>query len=70
MRQRLHRDPYFFACCVAFFGFVTICLAVTWRLFGDPVLLALAIASVGPAFWLFYAREKAALETKQGRRQR
>ena len=70
MKARLHRDPFFFALALVFLGFLTVCLAITWRLFGDPWLLALTVASVLPAFWLFYAREKAAAEAKQDRQPR
>ncbi|MBI4492911.1 MAG: hypothetical protein HY690_08980 [Chloroflexi bacterium] len=49
MKQRLQRDPYFFAISLLFLGFLTVCLAITWRLFGDPVLLILSVASVVPA---------------------
>jgi hypothetical protein len=40
-----------------FLAFTTWALAVSWRLLGDPVLLALAIISVPPAFYLFYLRD-------------
>jgi hypothetical protein len=38
---------------------VTISLAITGRLFGDPALIGLAVVSTFPAFWLFYQRQRA-----------
>ena len=52
------RDPFLFALAVLSLAFVTIALAVTGRLFGDPALIGLAVISVCPAFWLFYQRER------------
>jgi hypothetical protein len=53
------RDPFLFALALLSLGFVTIALAVTGRLFGDPALIGLAVVSTFPAFWLFYQRERA-----------
>jgi hypothetical protein len=53
------RDPFLFALAVLSLAFITIALAVTGRLFGDPALIGLAVISVCPAFWLFYQRERA-----------
>jgi hypothetical protein len=59
-RARLRRDPFLFLLCLLFLVFTTCAFAVTWRLLGDPVLLALAILSVPPAFLLFYLRDSSA----------
>ena len=56
-RDRLRRDPFLFALCLGFLAFTTWALAVSWRLLGDPSLLALAVISVLPAFYLFYLRD-------------
>lgn len=53
------RDPFLFGMALAVLGFITITLAVTGRLFGDPTLIGLAVVSVLPAFWLFYRRGQA-----------
>ncbi len=53
------RDPFLFGMALAFLSSITIILAVAGRMFGDPALIALAVVSVGPAFWLFYQRSKA-----------
>ena len=50
------RDPFLFGMAMTLLGFVTVALAVTGRLFGDPALIGLAVISVVPAFWLFYQR--------------
>ncbi len=57
IRERLRRDRFLFAMCLGFLAFTTWALAVSWRLFGDPMLFALMIASVVPAFYLFYLRD-------------
>ena len=59
-RARLRRDPYLFILCLLFLAFTTSAFAVSWRLLGDPALLALAILSVPPAFLLFYLRDGSA----------
>ena len=56
-RDRLRRDPFLFALCLGFLAFTTWALAVSWRLLGDPSLLALTVLSVVPAFYLFYLRD-------------
>jgi hypothetical protein len=56
-RDKLKHDPFLFALCLGFLAFTTWALAVTWRLLGDPALLALAVFSVVPAFYLFYLRD-------------
>jgi len=48
-----------FALAVLSLAFITIALAVTGRLFGDPALIGLSVISTFPAFWLFYQRERA-----------
>jgi hypothetical protein len=52
------RDPFLFTLALTSLAFVTIALAVTGRLFGDPALIGLAVVSTCPAFWLFYQRER------------
>jgi hypothetical protein len=49
-------------------AFVTIALAVTGRLFGDPALIGLAVVTTFPAFWLFYQRERALAPDRRGDR--
>lgn len=56
-RQKLRRDPFLFGLCLLFLVFTTSAFAVGWRLFGDPMLLFLAVVSVPPAFVLFYLRD-------------
>ena len=53
------RDPLLFGMALTLLGIVTVSLAVTGRLFGDPALIGLAVISVAPAFWLFYQRGRA-----------
>jgi hypothetical protein len=53
------RDPYLFALALVLLAFVTVALAITGRLFGDPALIGLAVVSTFPAFWLFYQRQRA-----------
>lgn len=56
-RHKLRRDPFLFGLCLLFLVFTTSAFAVGWRLFGDPMLLVLAVACVPPAFVLFYLRD-------------
>ena len=55
MRERLRRDPFFFALLLGVLGFTIFSLAVTWWYFRDPVLLAsvvaLALVAVGLFWW-------------------
>ena len=44
MRERLRRDPFFFALVLVALAFTTFCLAVTWWYFRDPLLLASTVA--------------------------
>ncbi len=60
LRDRLRRDRFFFTMSLGFLAFTTWVLAVTWWLVGDPLLLALTILSIAPAFYLFYLRDGSA----------
>jgi hypothetical protein len=62
------QDPFLFALALLSLAFVTIALAVTGRLFGDPALIGLAIVSTFPAFWLFYQRERRLSQGQRGDR--
>jgi hypothetical protein len=57
MRDRLRRDPFLFMFCLGALAFVTWAFALTWWVTGGTVPLALALASVIPAFFLFYLRD-------------
>ena len=52
------RDPFLFTLALSSLAFITVALAITGRLFGDPALIGLAVISTFPAFWLFYQRER------------
>ena len=52
------RDPFLFTLALAALACVTLALAITGRMFGDPALIGLAVVSIFPAFWLFYQRER------------
>jgi hypothetical protein len=52
------RDPFMFTIALTSLAFITIALAVSGRIFGDPALIGLAVVSTFPAFWLFYQREQ------------
>lgn len=52
------RDPFLFGMALACLSLITIALAMTGWLFGDPALIGLAVVSVAPAFWLFYQRDR------------
>jgi len=56
-RERLQKDRFLFAMCLGFLAFITWALAVSWRLLNEPLLLILALASLVPAFYLFYLRD-------------
>jgi hypothetical protein len=64
------RDPFLFAMALGLLGTITIGLAITGRLFGDPALIGLAVASVLPAFWLFYQRGRTAASGRPNDRAR
>jgi hypothetical protein len=53
IRERLRRDPFFFALILAALGFTTFCLGVTWWYFRDLPLLAGAVAAALAAVGLF-----------------
>jgi hypothetical protein len=57
VRERLRRDPFLFMLCVGALAFLTWAFALTWWVTGGVVPLALALASVAPAFFLFYLRD-------------
>lgn len=57
MRDRLRRDPFLFVLCLGALAFVTWAFALTWWVTGGVIPLALALASVAPAFFLFYLRD-------------
>ena len=52
------RDPILFTLALLSLAVITVALAITGRLFGDPALIGLAVISTFPAFWLFYKRER------------
>ena len=52
------RDPFLFTLALLSLASITVVLAITGRLFGDPALIGLAVVSTFPAFWLFYQRER------------
>jgi hypothetical protein len=56
-RDRLRRDPFLFLLCLGALAFVTWALALTWWVTGGVVPLALALASIAPALFLFYLRD-------------
>jgi hypothetical protein len=57
LRDRLRRDPFLFVLCLGALAFVTWAFALTWWVTGGLIPLALALASVAPAFFLFYLRD-------------
>ena len=57
MRDRLRRDSFLFVLCLGGLAFVTWAFALTWWVTGGVVALALALACVAPAFFLFYLRD-------------
>ena len=64
------RDPFLFTLSLTSLAFVTVALAVTGRLFGDPALIGLAVISTFPAFWLFYQRERVLAANRSNNRLR
>ena len=56
-RDRLRRDPFLFLLSLGVLGFVTWAFALTWWVTGSVVPLALALASIVPAVFLFYLRD-------------
>jgi hypothetical protein len=57
LRDRLRRDPFLFVLCLAALAFITWAFALTWWVTGGLIPLALALASVAPAMFLFYLRD-------------
>jgi hypothetical protein len=57
LRERLRRDPFLFVLCLAALAFITWAFALTWWVTGGVVPLALALASLAPAVFLFYLRD-------------
>jgi Flp pilus assembly protein TadB len=57
LRDRLRRDPFLFVLCLGALAFITWAFALTWWVTGGLIPLALALASVAPAFFLFYLRD-------------
>ncbi|HLZ28798.1 MAG TPA: hypothetical protein VKV73_15895 [Chloroflexota bacterium] len=57
LRERLKRDRFLFLMCLGALAFLTAVFALTWWVTGGFVALALALASVIPAFFLFYLRD-------------
>lgn len=57
LRDRLRRDPFLFVLCLGALAFITWAFALTWWVTGGVIPLALALASVGPALFLFYLRD-------------
>jgi hypothetical protein len=56
-RQRLKHDRFLFMLCLGVLGLLTAAFALTWWVTNSVVPLALALASVVPAFFLFYLRD-------------
>ena len=50
-------DPFLFLLSLGALAFVTWAFALTWWVTGSVVPLALALASIVPAFFLFYLRD-------------
>ena len=57
LRDRLRRDPFLFVLCLAALAFITWAFALTWWVTGGVLALAVALASVAPAVFLFYLRD-------------
>ncbi len=55
--DRLRRDPFLFLLSLGALAFVTWAFALTWWVTGSAVPLALALASIASAFFLFYLRD-------------
>jgi hypothetical protein len=53
----LKRDPFLFLLCLGALAFITWAFALTWWVTGGVLPLALAVASVLPALFLFYLRD-------------
>jgi Flp pilus assembly protein TadB len=57
LRQRLQRDRVLFLLCLGVLALLTAAFALTWWVTGAVIALALALASLVPAFLLFYLRD-------------
>jgi hypothetical protein len=57
LRERLKRDPFLFLMCLGALALLTAAFALTWWVTGGILALALALASLLPAFFLFYLRD-------------
>ena len=57
LRERLKRDPFLFRLCLGALALLTAIFALTWWVTGGIIPLALALASLVPAFFLFYLRD-------------
>jgi hypothetical protein len=53
----LKRDPFLFVLCLGGLAFITWAFALTWWVTGGLIPLALALASLAPALFLFYLRD-------------
>jgi Flp pilus assembly protein TadB len=57
LRERLKRDRFLFLLCLGALALLTAVFALTWWVTGGVVALGLALASLVPAFFLFYLRD-------------
>jgi hypothetical protein len=57
IRDRLKRDPFLFLLCLGALAFMTWAFALTWWVTGGVIPLALALACLAPAIFLFYLRD-------------
>ena len=57
IRERLKRDPFLFLLCLGALAFMTWAFALTWSVTGGVIPLALALACIAPAIFLFYLRD-------------
>ena len=57
MGERLRRDRVLFILCLATLGFVTWAGAMTFWVTGSYSALAIGLAAVAPALYLFYLRD-------------
>jgi hypothetical protein len=57
LRERLRRDHFLFTLCLVALGLLTWACALVWWVIGGVLPLALTVASVAPAIYLFYLRD-------------
>lgn len=57
LRERIRRDNFLFALCLVGVSVLTWAFALVWWIIGGVLPLALAVASVAPAVYLFYLRD-------------